>query len=69
MSDLDAAGANWHLHIYANVKHGFTDPEADSHGLPMLGYDSSADRQSWAALLALMTEKTILPLDTSASKA
>ena len=54
--EMDAVGANWHLHVYANVKHGFTDPEADSHGLPMLGYDASADRQSWAALLGLWEE-------------
>ena len=54
--EMDAAGANWHLHVYSGVKHGFTDPEADSHGLPALGYDASADRQSWAALLGLLGE-------------
>ena len=54
--EMDAVGANWHLHVYAGVKHGFTDPAADSHGLPALGYDASADRQSWAALLGLLEE-------------
>jgi dienelactone hydrolase len=54
--ELDAAGANWHLHIYSGVKHGFTDPQADSHGIDALGYDASADRQSWAAMLGLMDE-------------
>lgn len=54
--EMDAVGADWHLHIYAGVKHGFTDPASDSHGLPMLGYDASADRQSWAALLGLLDE-------------
>ncbi|QGN53540.1 dienelactone hydrolase family protein [Novosphingobium sp. Gsoil 351] len=54
--EMDAAEANWHLHVYASVKHGFTDPEADSHGLPALGYDASADRQSWAAMLGLLSE-------------
>ena len=54
--EMDAAGANWHLHVYSGVKHGFTDPEADSHGLPALGYDASANRQSWAALLGLLGE-------------
>ena len=53
---LDAAGADWHLHVYANVKHGFTDPEADSHGIEALGYDASADRQSWAAMFELFDE-------------
>lgn len=54
--EMDAAGANWHLHIYAGVKHGFTDPLADSHGLPALGYDASADQQSWAATMGLFDE-------------
>lgn len=54
--EMDAAGADWHLHVYAGVKHGFTDPEADSHGLPALGYNASADRQSWAALMSLFNE-------------
>lgn len=55
-AEMDAAGANWHLHVYSGVKHGFSDPEADGHGLPALGYDASADRQSWAALLGLFGE-------------
>jgi dienelactone hydrolase len=54
--EMDAAGAVWNLHIYARTKHGFTDPEADSHGLPALGYNASADRQSWAAMLSLFDE-------------
>ena len=55
-AEMDAAEANWHLHVYSGVKHGFSDPEADSHGLAAIGYDASADRQSWAALLGLFDE-------------
>ena len=55
-AEMDAAGADWHLHVYSGVKHGFSDPEADGHGLPAIGYDASADRQSWAALLGLFGE-------------
>lgn len=54
--EMDAVGADWHLHVYSRVKHGFTDPMADSHGLDALGYDASADRQSWAAMLGLLDE-------------
>lgn len=57
-AEMDAAGANWHLHVYSGVKHGFSDPEANSHGLPAIGYDASADRQSWAAMLGLLGEMT-----------
>jgi dienelactone hydrolase len=54
--EMDAVGADWHLHVYSGVKHGFTDLEADSHNLDALGYNASADRQSWAAMLSLFDE-------------
>jgi dienelactone hydrolase len=54
--EMDAAQANWHFHSYSKVKHGFTDPGSDARGLPAIAYDASADRQSWAAMLALFDE-------------
>lgn len=54
--EMDAVGADWHFHSYANVKHGFTDPASDARGLPAIAYDSSADRQSWAALTGFLDE-------------
>jgi dienelactone hydrolase len=54
--EMDAAGANWHFHAYSGVKHGFTDPGSDERGVPAIGYDASADRQSWAALMGLFAE-------------
>ncbi len=52
--EMDAAGANWHFHSYAGVKHGFTNPGPTTN--PATAYDASADRQSWAALHALFDE-------------
>jgi dienelactone hydrolase len=54
--EMDAAGANWHFHSYSGVKHGFTDPGSDARGMPAIGYDASADRQSWKAMIALFDE-------------
>ncbi len=54
--EMDAAGADWHFHSYGGIKHGFTDPGASARGVPALGYDASADRQSWAALTSLFAE-------------
>jgi dienelactone hydrolase len=54
--EMDAAGADWHFHAYSGVKHGFTDPGSDARGVPAIGYDASADRQSWAAMLSLFDE-------------
>lgn len=54
--EMDAAGANWHLHAYSGVRHGFTDAGSDSRGLSAIAYDASADRQSWAAMISLFDE-------------
>ncbi len=54
--EMDAVQANWHFHAYSGVKHGFTDPGSDARGLAAISYDASADRQSWAALMALCDE-------------
>jgi dienelactone hydrolase len=54
--EMDAVGANWHFHSYSGVKHGFTNPESDTRGIPALAYNASADRQSWAALMGLCDE-------------
>ncbi len=54
--EMDAAGADWHFHAYSGVRHGFTDPGSDARGLAAIAYDASADRQSWAALMALCDE-------------
>jgi len=53
--EMDRAGADWHFHSYGGVRHGFTNPDPPP-GNPVVGYDASADRQSWAAALALFDE-------------
>ncbi len=52
--EMDHAGADWHFHSYAGVKHGFTNPAPNDN--PATDYDASADRQSWAAMLSLFDE-------------
>ncbi len=54
--EMDRAGGRWHFHAYSGVRHGFTDPGSDARGNPAIGYDASADRQSWAAMLSLFDE-------------
>ncbi|MEO6093995.1 MAG: dienelactone hydrolase family protein [Novosphingobium sp.] len=54
--EMDAAGAAWHFHAYSGVRHGFTDPGSDARGMAAIGYDASADRQSWAAMTSLFDE-------------
>ena len=53
--EMDRAGADWHFHSYSGVPHGFTNPNPPpAWGSP--AYDSSADRQSWSAMLSFFDE-------------
>ena len=56
MEEMDAAGADWHLHAYSNAVHGFTDPANDAKPIDAVAYDASADRQSWASMHAFFDE-------------
>jgi dienelactone hydrolase len=51
--EMQAAGAHVDVVTYPGAKHGFTNPEAGTHGMPQLAYSAEADRQSWAAMLQL----------------
>ena len=53
--EMDRVGADWHFHSYSGVAHGFTNPVM-LDGAANPAYDSSADRQSWAAMHALFDE-------------
>lgn len=52
--EMDEAGADWHFHSYAGVKHGFANPDPNPN--PATAYNHSADRQSWAAMISLFDE-------------
>ncbi|HAU21398.1 MAG TPA: dienelactone hydrolase [Erythrobacter sp.] len=56
MEEMDEAEADWHLHIYSAAKHGFTDPANDAKNIDAVGYDASADQQSWDAMLHFFNE-------------
>jgi dienelactone hydrolase len=56
-SEFTALGADWQLHAYGHAKHAFTFTGAN---IPERGilYDERADRRSWAAMQALLSEST-----------
>jgi dienelactone hydrolase len=55
--EMRGSGADWQLHVYGGVVHSFTNPEADTRGMPDFArYDASADRRSSAAMMELFAE-------------
>lgn len=60
-ASMDAAGADWQLHLYGGVGHSFTNPHVDATGFPGFRYDAAADRRSWASMMALLEEVFACP--------
>jgi dienelactone hydrolase len=54
-AELTSAGADWQIHAYGGVMHGFTNPAANDPERG-LAYDASADRRSWASLVDFLAE-------------
>ena len=54
--EMQAAGARFEIVTYPGAKHSFTNPRADSVGMPQLAYNADAAQKSWAAMLALFKE-------------
>ena len=52
-AEMNAQGVDYQLHSYPDVKHSFTNPDADmfgeKFGMP-LAYDQAADADSWARM-------------------
>ena len=51
---MNSAGVDLTFHGYDGVRHGFTNPDADSFGIDNLKYDADADEASWQALQRLL---------------
>ncbi len=54
-NELNAAGADWQIHVYGDTMHAFTNPVAND---PSFGtvYSEKADKRSWQALLNFLEE-------------
>ena len=55
-AQMRATQVDWQLCSYGGAVHSFTNPDADKLGNPALAYNATADRRSWAAMLALFEE-------------
>jgi len=55
--EMTKAGADWQIISYGGTKHSFTNPDADSAGMPAaLAYNKLADERSWRAMKSFFEE-------------
>ena len=54
--ELTEAGADWQIHAYGHVGHGFTNPNAHQLGINGVAYNEVAERRSWQSLVGFLAE-------------
>ena len=54
--ELTEAGADWQIHAYGHVGHGFTNPNASSLGIDGVAYNKLAAERSWTSFINLLEE-------------
>jgi len=54
--ELTEAGADWQIHAYGHVGHGFTNPRADLMNIEGVAYNEAAERRSWVSLENYLAE-------------
>ena len=55
-NELTEGGADWQIHCYGHVGHGFTNPNASQLGIAGVAFNEAAARRSWAALEDYLAE-------------
>lgn len=54
--ELTDAEADWQIHAYGHVGHGFTNPNAHAIGIAGVEFDEKAARRSWGSLQQFLDE-------------
>ena len=55
-NELTEGGADWQIHCYGHVGHGFTNPNAHQIGIAGVAYNEAAARRSWDSLVNYLAE-------------
>ena len=54
--ELTEGGADWQIHAFGNVAHGFTNPNASSLKIDGVRYNALAAERSWTSFISLLEE-------------
>jgi dienelactone hydrolase len=55
-NELTEAGADWQIHAYGHVAHGFTNPRASDLQINGVAYNALAAERSWTSFISLLEE-------------
>jgi dienelactone hydrolase len=55
-AELTEGGADWQIHAFGHVVHGFTNPNADSLGVSGVRHDALAAERAWTSFINLLEE-------------
>jgi dienelactone hydrolase len=55
-AELTEAGADWQIHAYGHVGHGFTNPHASDLQIGGVAYNALAAERSWTSFINLLEE-------------
>lgn len=55
-AEMRAGGVDWRLNLYGGTGHSFTNPEADSWGMPGFAYHAANNARAWRAVDELFEE-------------
>lgn len=55
-NELTEAGADWQIHAYGHVGHGFTNPNASDLQIDGVAYNKLAAERSWTSFISLLEE-------------
>jgi dienelactone hydrolase len=56
VKEMEDAKVDYQMVLYSGAVHAFTNPGADTHGIPGVKYDKKADERSWRAMQELFAE-------------
>jgi dienelactone hydrolase len=56
VNEMTKAGVDWQVINYGGTVHSFTNPEADTIGMPGIKYNKAVDERSWLAMKSFFAE-------------
>ncbi|MCI3133021.1 dienelactone hydrolase family protein [Phenylobacterium aquaticum] len=59
-ADMTAGGVDWRMTVYGRTGHSFTNPEADSWGMPGFAYQADSNARAWRATEDLLRETGLI---------